>query len=484
MKTKNFIIQTTAMHQAKQSGQIAVILVVFIGVLLAAFAVIVNLSKVSQQRTAMTVAVDTTTAFMASMYASYAEAQYQGVIEPGDNKEYEYPLTRKELAAWVAQAVALIIAIVGIVIAVCTAGAGTVVSAFLIIAVCSAVLSLAALVIELAYVNPQTQQMWNKMFKYMKTYDQFREQGAQALFASLVSDSVMIPDKHDYNQDGYYVGDGTAEGSASKVSRFSVLYTRRAEYLVRKNNVGILGDSDGIALYAWQDKIKPGDDPGSGKWHIVRSEVGVPMRCNKKCARTRCEAFGDHCPEPFLPWVKKWSSGINDYWSLIDAENKETGQRVTPCGDIGYKPVAYCFLGGLVMARANRYDEGGGAFNWATGLNFWNMKFRDIAPGSASPDDIEAKCGPIYQTNSGIEGQAASIDNGISYGIYDADSQSAALIINEGSAENQSCWVLLHQLLNQGMEARSCAEYFCRHGDEKYNQSRFGVKFVPCPPRW
>jgi len=496
-----------------QSGQIAVIVIVLIVVFMAAFAVILNIGKISQNAVMMTVAVDSSAALMSSLYASFAEAQYQSVLNT-ETDEDRHPLTRHGMPKWIATAVSVIIAIIGIVLAVVagcfSAGAGGVAVAFGVIAIISAVLSTAALILQFAYVQPKTQEMWSKMFKDLQPYDRFREQGIQSLFGSISQDTVMVDDTGDFDMDGYYKGDGTSYGD-KKISRFSILYTKRAEYLANKAKIDVVSVTDGMAIYAWKDEDKlTANPPQEGKWHVVRAQVAVPMRCNGQCGRTNClksnRGYGPYhdtdCPEPFMPWIKHWSHDVwfEDYWSLIDMEYNTdpedkgscSDNRINPrrgiCGNdfeysvLGipycrgldtYKDAAACFKGGLVMAHVARYDEGGGDMR-AGILSLWSMRFRNVAPGSPSPDAIEATCGPLMVLDNGM---VKSVDGGASYGM------PGAVVLNEPSPQNAACWTLLHGLLNQGVQARSCAEYFYRQGKEDYQHSRFAVKFVQCPNR-
>lgn len=527
MHIKNIADKSFLKKKLGKSGQIAIILILFIAVFLAALAVVINLQNISLRKTAAVVAVDSAAAFMASMYASYAESLYQGIIEPGKNKEGT-ELTRSATQAWLQKAVSIIIGVVCLILAIVAyvapgaQGVGLLLTA-VVVAALSLAVSITALVLELAVVVPEQNKMWGKMFQYLKTYDKFREQGIQTLFSQSASDPVNVNDMNDYNMDGRFEGDGMTP-KAKQVSRFSVLYTKRAEYLQAKGDLNMIGEAEGRVVYAWQDKDKPGQPVGSGKWHIIRAEVGVPMRCNGKCARTSCNRknitnlpfyMGDiiddgPCPEPFLPWVNKYPIDIfTNNWSLIDGVNKENDSQkngvcgverwdpltVTNYGKWTYKVWQICFKGGLVMARINRYDEGGGLYNWATGLVFWENRFKNInATGSGDPNKIEEKCGNImgYTNTQNCPNwvkNAPQVDPGS--GPYTPDcgiswGMPGAFVLNEATQENAECWQLMHQLLNQGTEARSCAEYFFRdNADSSHNcTSAFGVKFVSCPDRW
>lgn len=492
-----------------QSGQIVVILIFFIAVLLAVFAVIVNIGKLSQQRTAAVVAVDTSASLMASLIGSSAEGYFQGVIMGGGERVGR--LTRKEDGGTAYYLLDIVLAIVALIIVIASYGTLTpaVGAVLLVLAGLSTLASVAVFVIQVAYVSPEMNSMWAKMFKNLPFADQVAQQGIQSLFSASVQDPVLIDDTGDFDMDGYFKGDGTDEGNNEKVGRFSVLYGRRAEWVTGWQN----NADKSIAIYAWRDEAKTGQPVDSGKWHAVRAQVFVPTRCAGKCGRTFCETSGNSncddagrtiqsgdpsypgCREPYMPWVKKWEHtvSLHKYWSVIDYVNvDDEGQKKGCCGsgngsDVGnlesYRDGVKCFKGGLVRADLMRYDEGGGAFNWATGGNFWTTIFKNPnAPStSSSPDDIETVCD--LKSSQGWE----TPDGGKSYAIAGSDGKVSAFVINEPSAENGACRNLVKDLLRQGFESQSCAEYYCRHidgnADTDYDNSKFGIKFVQCPDR-
>lgn len=285
----------------------------------------------------------------------------------------------------------------------------------------------------------------------------------------------------------------------------------------------IAGDK-GEVVYAWRDEAKPGQPSDSGKWHIVRSKVGVPTLCNGQCGRTQCEyhdsrcndsqessggyPYDSGCKEPHMPAVIKWSHDIGThlYWSVVDyvkpgpndPEKSNQWEEPRGCcgkknkGDLGwvteyqnkesFKDARKCFKGGLVRASLMRYDEGEGLLSWATGVNFWKTRFKNPnAPGTAgySSDQIEQVCGPLMAGNPNEPAVAESPDGGCSYGV------DGAFVLNCISSLNEQCWWIVKDLVrNYGTESQSCAEYFCRGHDERgYDNSKFGVKFVPCPKR-
>jgi len=200
-----------------------------------------------------------------------------------------------------------------------------------------------------------------------------------------------------------------------------------------------------------------------------------------------------------MPKVKKWYHDINSrtFWSVVDYESP-SDDRKGCCGQghgndgnndyqnkESYKDARKCFKGGLVRASLMRYDESGGALNWATGINFWKMKFDNPkAPGSSqagySPNDIEGKCGTIMSHGQEFHpGMAESPDGGCSYGV------DGAFVLNCYSQMNEECYWVVNDLIKRyGTATDSCAEYFCKGENETiYDQTKFGIKFVPCPNR-
>ena len=250
-----------------------------------------------------------------------------------------------------------------------------------------------------------------------------------------------------------------------------------------------LGTDNGIVVYAWRDEAKDGQPATSGRWHAVRAEAFLPTLCGGKCKRRACDGPGN-CEEPYMPWIKNWAHDVGTrYWySLIDYESP-SGASKGQCGTgngnwtnsgyqnkESYKDAGKCFKGGLTRASLIRYDESGGALNWATGIQFWSSRFfNPNVSSTANADDIETACQPIMQANGNL------IDaKGCSYGV------DGAFVLNCKTTNNQACWDLIHDLLKTGTQTESCAEYFCRRGSytSSYRNSRFGVKFVPCPHPW
>ncbi|HQL41457.1 MAG TPA: hypothetical protein PLO93_04090 [Candidatus Omnitrophota bacterium] len=161
-------------NKHQRSGQISVILILFIAILLSIFAVIVNIGKLSQNKVSATIAVDGSAALMASMFASYASAQYHGTIMGGGDHDEDWSLSRRETSNIWTYIASLVIAIIGLVL-VCTgvlSGPGA-----MLIAVAAVVLSLATVILQFAVVQPAMQGAWNRMFRNLSTQEQFREQG-------------------------------------------------------------------------------------------------------------------------------------------------------------------------------------------------------------------------------------------------------------------------------------------------------------------
>ncbi|MFA6379299.1 MAG: hypothetical protein WCX16_05935, partial [Candidatus Omnitrophota bacterium] len=333
-------------------GQISVILIIFIAVLLAAFAVIVNIGKMSQNKTSGIVAVDTSAALMASLIASHAESQYQGIINAGGSDDHG-DLTRRETSSIWTLIASLIIAIVGLVLVILgcfTEGTTAVIGAW-VISIAAVVLAAAAIVIQLAVIAPAMQGMWNRMFSNLTIQEQFREQGIQSLFSYSAQDPVMIPDTGDFDMDGYFNGDGTPEGEADKVGRFSFLYTRRAEYLAKQaaSRTGYVKDFLKALAQLVYDQQTPNPPPltpwkifsWEPAWDITPDGFGMHDKeiggCplfgyfKNECETTWCSVqnttLPELCPSNGTPWKFiydwSWENPINTFLSFREQVGRD-----------------------------------------------------------------------------------------------------------------------------------------------------------------
>jgi hypothetical protein len=266
-------------------------------------------------------------------------------------------------------------------------------------------------------------------------------------------------------------------------------------------------------IYAWKDDDKLGPPLVKGKWHAVLVDANVPTRCNidsegrGACRRLSCQgdSHDDSCEEPNMPEIKSYTMVTNDYYSLVDYNGKgdcgtsSGGYDVCPfaspwqcwswgwgfplyrdmncCKDQTYKKYKKCFKGGMVKARAIRYDEEttGNPLSFATG-HFWDFRSRNpnSSPWTGDVNDQIAgnngACRQIMEENGG------TLDEGGSFGM------AGAFMLNHKTPENTDCYNLMKDLLKRGIESRSCAEYFYRDNNSNDNKSEsaFGFKFVPC----
>jgi len=275
-----------------------------------------------------------------------------------------------------------------------------------------------------------------------------------------------------------------------------------------KNNLNnfysLMNSGEWLALdkgvYAWKDEDKPDGTPGL--WHVVRTDVKIPTRCNGECAKksTTCsgedDPSGHHydCEEPTFPEVVRWSYDVGaNVWHTLTDYNckgrcgihnyKDDKKHYDTCGD-GHKNKKsykdgpgdedghkYCFKGGLVAARVARYDQPrSGSFAWATNKEFWKTLFKSPSVTNVVDPDMSDKCSAFFVPGQPLE-EAILFSKRIS----------------GGSDDNSACWDHLMELLNQGTQAVSCAEYYCRMNQaniskgEAEGTSMFGMKFVDCP---
>ncbi|MDP8265728.1 MAG: Tad domain-containing protein [Candidatus Aceula meridiana] len=266
-----------------------------------------------------------------------------------------------------------------------------------------------------------------------------------------------------------------------------------------------LGFDKGI--YVWKDADEP--DGTVGLWHVVRTDVKIPTRCNEQCFRDLEPDSkyndGDNFPaeEPNFPEIVRWDrGGANVFHTLTDYNckgrcgihnYKENKNNYDKCGSGRRNKTSYkedqvnggdnngnnkCFKGGLVGARVARYDQPRSqAFSWATNVEFWKTLFKNPSVATVVSPNINAVCSD-YLDLGNPEGEAFFIVKRIA----------------GGPEQNAPCWDHLNVLLNQGTQAISCAEYYCRMNstapsergpnkskDVAEETSMFGMRFTECP---
>jgi len=190
-----------------RKGQVALILILIIAIAFIFFAVTLNLGKMSQKKTIVTVAANTSASLMGSLFAGYAESLYQQL---GGEDKCEDDLTVGKITTFAAALAGLFVVFFSII----TANPHGIYLTLSIIALAGAS---AATFIELVYVNPAVMDLLNNMFQTWPKQDEFLERGILQALQSTVTDRRTLIDYWDLNMNGAMT-DG--------VSRFSYLYTK------------------------------------------------------------------------------------------------------------------------------------------------------------------------------------------------------------------------------------------------------------------
>ncbi|GEM_PF-5382450 len=210
-------------------GQTAIILMLVIAVALIIYAISLNWARVTQYKTMTTIASNTAAANMASVITSYGEQQLQ--VNLGGRPKY---CKRTNFL------VMIVVIIIVIIIVIVSWGTATFVALGLfavIVSVAAIALAVAALIINLAVIQPGLTRLWNRMQdKLLTMEDKVVENGIMTALQSVVTDQVNVDDHFDMDTDGLWVdkngnGKGDTSGYKDKISRFGYYYTWRLKQL-------------------------------------------------------------------------------------------------------------------------------------------------------------------------------------------------------------------------------------------------------------
>ena len=195
-------------------GQVAVILILVTAAALIFYAVSLNLGRMSQAKTMTTIASDTGASLLGSYMASKGQAIFQTTLG-GERK----------ICAWTG-IMAAILVIIAIVIIIVTWGVGT----HLALAIIAVALAVVSLVVQVAYIQPGLDEMWNdKIWHTMEERDAFVEQGVQKGLSSAVSDNVLVFDANDADMDRVWGLDTDGVTLLDRINRFGFYYNRRLD---------------------------------------------------------------------------------------------------------------------------------------------------------------------------------------------------------------------------------------------------------------
>ncbi|MEI7999047.1 MAG: hypothetical protein WCH62_06030, partial [Candidatus Omnitrophota bacterium] len=195
------------------------------------YAIELNWGRTANMKNATWMAATSSASQVASMFASYGERTLQESLLPSDPCENHIEwnngniLCRQDSLGLFLQILVMIIVII---ITIITWGA----TAWLIVVV--VVMFAISMILQYCVIMPMEESMWNKLQQNMSPPDQFRESGVSSGMQQLVTDTVNIPDRFDWNANGKWGFTGNTPNDLT--SRYGLYYTERLKLLVPPDN--------------------------------------------------------------------------------------------------------------------------------------------------------------------------------------------------------------------------------------------------------
>jgi len=206
------------LKHGETSGQMVVALVLFLAVMVVFMAVVMNLGKIAQTKTLISVAADAAAIGMASAAGSMA---YSMKLKGFDNMDSRCILS--EGMRW-------FMVIFIIIVDILSFGSATAATASLLTHILfwtGVALEVIGMAVWVVVSNGQKDQ-WSKKMDELTKDQRYVETAIQTALLNAVGDLVTVADNHDTNTNGDY---------AEKVGRFAVLYDERlTRYIVDPNS--------------------------------------------------------------------------------------------------------------------------------------------------------------------------------------------------------------------------------------------------------
>ena len=328
-------------------GQISLVIIFITAIIFIFFAVVLNLARVSQIKNVTTMAANGSAAYMASQYAGYAEQLYQHELGGDDDDGAGDDLTIcGPNPRVVARIGAIILAValaaaaqghLGMFLLKVVGKIGT--DTFLLVAGALAI----SLQREITVVTPKYIDLLNKQLALLSSpQTQVVERGIQFALQEAVSDTKLVSDIHDIDQDGRF------ELSGEAVGRFSHFYSQRVsefinvrvaqstvENFLRRLEMFLYGES--------RQYSKPNDPPrGEAFWDDILGSCldkrGYPLLPD--CSKYPRICLPDYCPDPPLCFPNYYCLYV---WPRYLNGNKIYDQFVSRLGDSPYLSQVYNF---------------------------------------------------------------------------------------------------------------------------------------------
>lgn len=208
---------------SRNSGQVALIMILIIAISIIFLAVTMNMGKIAEIKTLVTVASNTSAAMMASLMASHAEMMYQ--VQLGGPDETQNELSNCGWSGVIGAIFKFIVIVLKNIGRAIMKGPAGVVEA--IIDIGAATFSLA---LKLVVIEPGITDLLNSKVKRVSKADQFIESGIQVAMQNVVDDNEKIPDTIDLDEDGLSDFGNTKDW----VTRYSYAYAKRLDGINKK----------------------------------------------------------------------------------------------------------------------------------------------------------------------------------------------------------------------------------------------------------
>lgn len=259
-----------------RNGQVAVILILVVAAALIFYAVSLNLGRISQTKVVTTIAADTGASLLASHMASYGQQIFQTTLG-GDRNQCG-------LTGVVAAIVTVVLAIIAVVAALY--------GQFYITAAVIAFLATAALVLQVAVIQPGlTDAINEKMNRTMDQVDSFVERGIQKALSSVVTDGNLVPDFDDSDGDRLWGFDANGQ-PLDRIGRFGFYITKqRIDMIPPPLSTSMADFVDALRNFLLDD----GDN-----WGIFDHTGPI-------CASSECY----HCCVPPITWTEEMGCAAN-----------------------------------------------------------------------------------------------------------------------------------------------------------------------------
>jgi hypothetical protein len=224
-------------------GQAALVMILIIAMAFIFYAIELNWGKVANLKITTWMAATSSSAQIASSFASYGERVLQETLLP--SKPCKHKLSwnggnikcEQDTLGWFLE---LLVIIVVVVITILTWG-----STSYLIAIAIAVMMVAAAIIDYCVIRPMEFSIWNKLQQNLTISNQFQEQGISSGLQTLVTDTAVVPDRFDWDGNGrwgFESGGLIANGQKPKdtIGRYSLFYTERLK-LIKPPDTSIYG---------------------------------------------------------------------------------------------------------------------------------------------------------------------------------------------------------------------------------------------------